>query len=134
LKTAEQSIVVNATAEAAFARWKRLEDFPRFWDTISEVRQIDEKRFLVLGDYDGHPYEMMTEQILQIPARRIAWRATSGTPNSGVICFDPEVGGKTRVTLKVMYEPDEHYQHPTAVDARTLKALVKFKELIENEP
>lgn len=107
-----------------------MEDFPRFWTTIGEVRQLDPKRFFLRGEQGGHQYEMEAELILQIPGRRIAWRTTSGPASSGVICFEPEAGGKTRVILKVLFEPDVGWQEPAAVAERVEVALAKFGELV----
>ena len=131
MQTAEQSIVVNAPPEAAFERWMRMEDFPRFWTTIGEVRQLDPKRFYVRGEQAGQQYEMEAELILQIPGRRIAWRTTSGPASSGVICFEPQPGGQTRVILKILFEPDVGWQEPAAVSERVTSALAKFKELVD---
>jgi len=110
----------------------RTEEFPRFWTSIGEVRQLDEKRYFLRGTHDGRDYEMEAELILRIPARRIAWRTKAGPASSGVICFDPQPGGKTCVTLKVLYEPDGGWQQPAAVADRIGLALARFKALLEH--
>lgn len=131
MKTVERSIQISASPEIAFERWVRLEDFPRFWTTISRVRQVDEKRFILRGEMGGQHYDMEAELILRIPGRRIAWRTRSGPASSGVVCFEPEQDGKTRVTLKVLFEPDAGWQQPAAVEERVASALVRFKAMVE---
>jgi uncharacterized membrane protein len=89
METTERSLIVNAAPDVAFGEWTRVEEFPRFWTSIGEVRQLDDTRFFLRGQQDGKSYEMIAEVTVRIPRERIAWRTTSGPPSSGVICFDP---------------------------------------------
>ena len=38
----EQSIAVNVPVSTAFNQWTQFEDFPRFMEDITEVRQLDD--------------------------------------------------------------------------------------------
>jgi len=71
--------------------------------------------------------------MLELPGRRIAWRTTSGPESSGVVCFESEPTGGTRITLKLRYPPDDGFQHPAQVEERTLKALAAFRDRVEQE-
>lgn len=127
----EKSAVVDAPIAASYRLWKRVEEWPNFLKAIREVRRIDEKCFSLKSLRDGTEYESIAEITLAIPERRMAWRTISGEQNSGVIVFDNEPDGKTRVTFQMQYEAGAGWQTPQAMADRLEYHLACFKEFIE---
>jgi uncharacterized membrane protein len=73
---------------------------------IVEVRQIDDKRLFWRANVAGAEREWHAEITDQTPDKRIAWRSLTGTENGGAVMFEPTSDGKTRVTLRMRYNPE----------------------------
>ena len=130
MQYAEKSTVVDASVAASFRLWKRVEEWPTFLKAIRAVRRIDEKCFSLKSQRGGTEYESIAEISLVIPERRMAWRTISGVENSGVIVFEHEPSGKTRVTFQMQYETGAGRQSPKAMSDRLAFRLACFKEYI----
>lgn len=133
--TVRESIDVNVPVRAAYDQFTQFEEFPRFMDSVHEVRQLDDKRLHWKADVMGKPIEWDAEICEQIPDQKIAWRSTSGTPNDGVVTFQSLSGSRTRVTLQMSYEPQDSVESIGdalgAVRREAKSNLKKFKEMIE---
>lgn len=133
--TVRESIDVNVPVRAAYDQFTQFEEFPRFMDSVHEVRQLDDKRLHWKADVMGKPIEWDAEICEQIPDKKIAWRSTSGTPNEGVVTFQSLSGSRTRVTLQMSYEPQDSVESIGdalgAVRREAKSNLKKFKEMIE---
>jgi uncharacterized membrane protein len=72
----------------------------------------------------------------QVPDQMIAWRSTSGPDNMGVVTFDKIGENKTRVKLKMWYDPQSKQQQIGsalgAVKLTTKGNLKRFKQLVES--
>jgi len=132
VQSIEHSILVKTTTSIAYSLWADVEEFPRFWETIREVRPVGGKRFLWVGEENGQRFEATVELTLQIPNRRIAWRTLSGPESSGVVGFEPESAETTRIVLKLRVDPSSPWYDPAATQERVVSALHKFKELVES--
>ncbi|HWC61269.1 MAG TPA: SRPBCC family protein [Verrucomicrobiae bacterium] len=131
MMSVEEAIIVNAPIEEVYEQWTHIEDFPKFMPAVLEMRRVDETHFHWVVERGGRNYEATFQIVLRIPQRRIAWRTVSGSESSGVVCFDPEVGRKTRVTFKMVYAPDAGWDSPAALLRRLKLRLGKFKALME---
>ena len=133
--TVQESIDVNVPLRAAYDQFTQFEEFPRFMESVHEIRQLDDKRLHWKADVLGKPIEWDAEITEQIPDKKIAWRSTSGTPNEGVVTFKQLSRGRTRVTLQMRYEPQDAVESiGDALGAVRMEArgnLQKFKEMIE---
>lgn len=127
----EKFAIVDAPAAASYSLWRAVEEWPRFLKAIREVRRINDRCFKVLSQRDDASFESTVEVTLLIPQRRMAWRTISGDQNSGVIIFDDEEGGKSRVTFQMQYEAGAEWQNPKAMSDRLEFHLACFKEYIE---
>jgi uncharacterized membrane protein len=131
----EKSIEVNVPLEAAYNQWTQFEEFPRFMDGVREVRQLDDKRLHWRAEIGGKEKEWDAEITEQIPDDRIAWRATRGAPNAGVVTFHRLSPNSTRVMLQVEYEPEGAVETVGdwvgAVSGKIGGDLERFKEFIE---
>jgi uncharacterized membrane protein len=135
MATIEHSIDVQVPVRTAYNQWTQFEDFPRFMEGVKEVRQLDDTRLYWRANIGGVDKEWRARIVEQVPDRGIAWQSEGGTYNSGVVSFQLESPGETRITLRIDYDPDGVLENMgDAVDAvsRRVKGdLERFKEFIE---
>src|SRR4051812_23255494 len=106
MSIAEKSIEVNVPASTAYNQWTQFEDFPRFMEGITEVRQLDDTHLHWCADVGGKRKEWDAEITEQIPDKRIAWRSVSGAPNGGVVTFHRISDDVTRIMVQMEYAPE----------------------------
>lgn len=132
----EKSVDVNAPLSVVYNQWTQFEDFPLFMDGIVEVKQLDAKRLHWKAKIGGREKEWDAEIFDQTPDERIAWRSTSGVSNAGRVGFQSLGPTKTRVNLKINYDPDgvlENFADALGVvSMRVQSDLVRFKDFIES--
>ena len=104
----QKAISVNAPVERVFAFWRDYQNFPLFMTNVREVQPLDEyrSRWIVAGPA-GVPIEWISEVTGIVPNQRIEWRSETGSPvrHSGVVRFDPNGNGGTRVDIQLWYVP-----------------------------
>lgn len=134
--TTEESIEVNVPVSTAYNQWTQFEDFPKFMDSVREVRQLDDTHLHWRADIAGNPEEWDAEITEQIPDKRIAWRSTGGVRNAGVVTFHPISDSRTRIMLQMDYEPQSMLEKVGdavgLVKMQTRGNLKRFKELLES--
>lgn len=130
-----ESIDVNVPVRTAYDQWTQFEEFPRFMDSVREVRQLDDKRLHWRANVAGKEIEWDAEITEQIPDQCIAWHSTTGTPNRGIVTFRKLSDSRTRITLDMKYEPQDTLQSAGdmlgAVRMEAKSNLKRFKEMIE---
>lgn len=135
METIEKSIEVEAPLSAVYNQWTQFEEFPRFMEGVKNVRQLDDKRLHWHAEIAGKDKEWDAEIYRQEPDRVIAWRSTSGAPNSGEVRFSSSDAGRTEVTLVMSYEPEGMVENIGdalgAVSLRVKGDLERFKKFIE---
>ncbi|CAN5346307.1 SRPBCC family protein [soil metagenome] len=133
--TVEESIEVDVPVKTAYNQWTQFEDFPKFMNSVHEVRQLDDKHLHWRADVGGKEKEWDAEITEQIPDQRIAWRSTSGVPNGGVVSFHKISDGTTRIMLQMDYQPQGVMEQLGAavgtVNMETRSNLRRFKDLLE---
>src|SRR5438132_13542902 len=87
MATIEKSVDVNMPLRTVYNQWTQFEEFPKFMEGVSEVRQLDDKRLHWKAEIGGQEREWDAEITEQIPDKRIAWRSISGKKNAGVVTF-----------------------------------------------
>lgn len=131
----EKSVDVNAPLSTVYNQWTQFEDFPEFMEGILEVRQLDDKRLHWRGKIAGKEKEWDAEIFEQTPDERIAWRSTSGAQNTGKVSFQSLGPTKTRVNLKINYDPEGVIENIGdalgVVSARVQGDLNRFKSFLE---
>jgi uncharacterized membrane protein len=131
-----ESIEVNVPVSTAYNQWTQFEDFPKFMDSVREVRQLDDTHLHWRADVAGKEEEWDAEITEQIPDKRIAWRSTSGVKNAGVVTFDKISDSTMRITLQMDYDPQTFTEQiGDAVGAVRMQVrgnLKRFKELLES--
>ena len=135
MATVEESIEVDVDVTTAYNQWTQFEEFPRFMEGVKEVRQLDDTHLHWVAEIGGETEEWQAEISDQQPDQRIAWRSTSGKQNDGAVTFQPIDANRTRVTVKIDYEPEGVKQSiggAVGADDRQVKNdLERFKQMIE---
>lgn len=134
--TVEESIEVNVPVSTAYNQWTQFEDFPKFMDSVHEVRQIDDTHLHWRADIAGKEEQWDAEITEQIPDKRIAWRSLGGVKNAGVVTFHKISDTKTRVMLQMDYDPqsvDEKIGDALGfVKMQAKSNLQRYKQLLES--
>ena len=132
----ERSIDVEVPVRTAYNQWTQFEEFPRFMEGVEEVRQLDDKRLVWRAKIAGKTEEWNAEIDEQTPDERVAWHATTGAKNAGVVTFHYLEPNKTRVMLQLEYEPEGLVENVGSalgvVERRVAGDLERFKEFIES--
>jgi uncharacterized membrane protein len=135
MSTIEQSIEVAVPVRTAYNQWTQFEEFPRFMEGVEEVRQVDDRRLHWKTKVGGREQEFDAQITEQRPDERIAWTATQGAEQAGVVTFHRVDDRRTKVMLQLDAEPEgvvEKVGDAAGVLKRRVKGdLERFKELIE---
>ena len=131
----EASVEVDVPVSTAYNQWTQFEEFPRFMDNVESVTQIDDTHLRWVAEVGGSRHEWEAEISEQRPDERVAWHATDGKSNGGVVTFHRLDEGRTQVMVQMDYEPEglkESLGSALGSDERRVKAdLQRFKELVE---
>ena len=132
----EESIDVEVPVRIAYDQWTQFEEFPQFMEGIERVQQIDDTHLHWVAEIGGKREEWEAEITEQHPDHRVAWTATGGKGNAGVVTFHRIDDEKTRVMVQLDWEPEgvtEKIGSALGMDDRRVKGdLERFKELIES--
>jgi uncharacterized membrane protein len=132
----QESIEVDVPVSTAYNQWTQFEDFPKFMDSVHEVRQLDDTHLHWRADVGGKEEQWDAEITEQIPDKRIAWRSVGGVKNAGVVTFHKISDSRTRVMLQMDYEPrdmSEGIGDAFGLVKMQLKGnLKRYKELLES--
>jgi uncharacterized membrane protein len=136
MSTIVQSIDVRVPVRTAYNQWTQFEEFPRFMEGVEKVEQLDDTRLHWVAKVAGKKKEWDAEITEQTPDQRVAWTATSGAPNGGVVTFHRLDDSTTRVTVQMEVEPEGPVEAVGAAagmpDRRVKGDLDRFKEFIES--
>lgn len=128
-------ITIDLPVRTVYDQWTQFEDFPLFMRNIRDVRQIDDKTLEWEARISGVTREWRSEITEQTPDHRVAWTATDGTKNSGVVTFHSLNDEQTKVVVQFEMEPEGFLEHVADwggyVDDRMKKDLKDFKEFVE---
>jgi uncharacterized membrane protein len=106
MTTVEKSIDINVPVHTAYNQWTQFEEFPRFMEGVEAVRQLDDTHLHWRAKIAGNEKEWDSIINEQVPDERITWHSVSGAENAGEVQFHPVDGDKTRVTLRLGYDPE----------------------------
>ncbi len=132
----EDSIEVEVPVRTAYNQWTQFEDFPQFMEGVKEVRQLDDRRLSWRAEIAGEDVAWNAEITHQEPDHQIAWRSTTGAANTGSVTFHPMGANKTKVSLRMEYDPAGFAENAASamgiVKARVHGDLARFKDFIQN--
>jgi len=130
-----EAVDVHVPVRTAYDQWTQFETFPRFMDGVTSVRQLDDTTLEWTADVAGREKRWTAKITEQQPDERIAWTATEGAHNAGVVTFHRIGEGTSRVTLQLDVDPDgpvEGAGDALGVVSRRVKGdMERFKEFIE---
>ena len=131
----EESIEVDVPVETAYNQWTQFEEFPSFMEGIEQVTQVDDTHLRWVAEVGGKREEWDAEITEQNPDERVAWKATSGRGNAGVVTFHRVGDNQTKIMVQMDWEPEgatEQIGATLGMDGRRVQGdLKRFKELIE---
>ncbi|HSL78006.1 MAG TPA: SRPBCC family protein [Candidatus Limnocylindrales bacterium] len=132
----KESVEVKVPVSTAYNQWTQFEEFPHFMGGVEQVQQLDDTHLHWVAEIGGKRDEWDAEITEQTPDQRVAWKATSGKGNAGIVTFDPVSDDTTRVTVQMDWQPEGVVENVgTALgfdDRQVAKDLERFKELIED--
>jgi uncharacterized membrane protein len=135
MATIEESIEVKVPVRTAYDQWPQFEEFPRFMAGVESVQQLDDTHLRWVADIGGVRREWTAEITEQHPDERVAWRATDGAENGGVVTFHHLDDATTKVMLQLEFDPDGLVEQVGdklgIVKSQTKADLDRFKEFIE---
>ena len=133
----EQGIDVNVPVRTAYNQWTQFEEFPNFMEGVVAVKQIDPCTLEWRARVGGKEKRWLAEIAEQIPDARIAWHATEGSSNAGVVTFHRLADDKTRVMLQMEYEPERLLEKVGdalgLLQRRVDGDLARFKTFVEQQ-
>ena len=136
MSTVVQSIDVRVPVRTAYNQWTQFEEFPRFMEGVEQVQQLDDTRLHWVAKVGGKKKEWDAKIVEQTPDERVAWKATSGAPNGGVVTFHRIDDTTTRVTVQMDVEPQDAMEKvgdaAGVPDRQVKKDLERFKEFVES--
>jgi uncharacterized membrane protein len=104
----QKTININAPVERVFEFWSNYQNFPRFMSNVREVQPTGEGRsHWVVAGPAGVPVGWTAEITELVPNKLLAWRSINGSiiNHSGVIHFEPNRDGGTRIHIRLCYNP-----------------------------
>jgi uncharacterized membrane protein len=136
MSTIEQSIDVQVPVSTAYNQWTQFEEFPRFMEGVESVTQLDDTHLHWVAEIAGARREWDAEITEQHPDERVAWRATDGTENAGVVTFHYLDEDQTRVMLQLDFDPEGLVESVGDklgfVKRRATGDLERFRDFIES--
>jgi uncharacterized membrane protein len=130
-----ESVDVAVPVRAAYNQWTQFEEFPRFMEGVQEVRQLSDTLTHWKTEVGGVKREFDAQITEQLPDERVAWTATGGVKQAGVVTFHRLDDSHSRVTAQMEIEPQgavEQAADKLGVLSHRVKGdLKRFKEFIE---
>jgi len=129
------TVDVAVPVRTVYDQWTQFESFPDFMEGVESVRQVDDTHLHWVAQIAGVRREWDAEITEQQPDQRIAWRATGGAKNAGVVTFHKLADDQTRVALQLDFEPEgfvEEVGDKLGLIRRRAEAdLKRFEKMIE---
>ncbi|GIF03559.1 SRPBCC family protein [Actinoplanes siamensis] len=136
MSTVTEFVDVNVPVRTCYDQWTQFEEFPRFMEGVEEIQQLDDTHMHWKTKIAGVEREFDAKITEQLPDERVAWTATQGEKQAGVVTFHRLDDTHTRVTVQLDFDPQGFVE--TAgdklglVDRRIKGDLHRFKEFIES--
>ena len=85
MPTVKKSIEVDVPVRIAYDQWTQFEEFPKFMEGVEHVQQKDDTHLHWVASIGGHKEEWDAKITEQIPDQKVAWKATTGKGNAGIV-------------------------------------------------
>jgi uncharacterized membrane protein len=137
IETIEKSIDINVPVRTAYNQWTQFEEFPRFMEGVESVKQLNDTTLLWVANVGGERKEWRARITEQVPDHHMSWRSEGGDFTSGMVSFQALGPDKTRVTVRLNYEPKgvtEKLGDMLGMGSRRVEGdLERFKDFIESK-
>jgi uncharacterized membrane protein len=135
MSTVVESVDVAVPVHTAYNQWTQFEEFPRFMEGVSEIRQLDDTRLHWVVEVAGVKREFDAQITEQRPDERVAWTSIDGPKHAGVVTFHRLDADHSRVTAQMEIDPEGFVENVAdktgALDRRVKGDLKRFREFIE---
>ena len=135
MSVVEHTIEVDVPVRVAYDQWTQFEEFPQFMEGVKRVVQKDDKTLEWTAEIAGKEKVWTAEIVEQTSDQRVAWRSTSGAPNSGVVTFQSAGPNSTKVTLRLEAQPEDAVEKAGDalgyLDRQVGEDLDRFKAFVE---
>jgi uncharacterized membrane protein len=104
----QKTLHVYAELDEVYSCWRQMENFPQFMSHVREVSKLSDTMYhWVVDGPAGMPVEWDAEVTADVPGELLAWRTVEGSVvhSSGIVHFEPDVYGDTRVHIRMTYRP-----------------------------
>ena len=130
-----EAIDVDVPVRTAYDQWTQFETFPEFMEGVKSVQQLDDQTLEWKAEIAGREKTWKARITEQTPDERIAWTATDGAHNAGVVTFHRLGEGRSRVTLQLDVDPEGPIENVGdalgLVKGRVKGDMERFKDFIE---
>lgn len=137
MSTIEESVEVGVPVRTAYNQWTQFEEFPKFMEGIESVTQLDDTHVHWVANLAGVRREWDAEITEQHPDERVAWCATDGAENAGVVTFHKLDDTRTKVMLQLDFDPEGFVEKAGdamgIVKMRASGDLKRFRDFIETQ-
>jgi uncharacterized membrane protein/osmotically-inducible protein OsmY len=106
--TIHKIINVAAPVEQVFAFWSNYQNFPRFMSNVRQIQETGNSRsHWVVAGPGGVPVEWNAVVTNYVPNQSLGWKTAPGSPiaHAGMVRFEPNPDGSTRVEVRMTYNP-----------------------------
>jgi uncharacterized membrane protein len=104
----QKTIYVRATPSDLYEFWINPENYPKIFAHVNEVKRENDGLFhWQVSGPAGIPLCWAGRITRQVPEKTVEWWSTPGSTieNHGVVHFEPEKDGRTRVQIDMTYNP-----------------------------
>lgn len=131
----EEQIEVDVPVRTAYNQWTQFETFPQFMEGVESVEQKGDEMTHWVVEIAGKRREFDARVSYQSPDEQVSWRVVNGTKHDGTVFFLPLGADRTRVTLRMEFEPEGFAEKAGdmlgIVSSRIKGDLERFREFIE---
>lgn len=137
MSTHEHTIVVDRPVRVVYDQWTQFETYPEFMDNVEDVEQLNDTLTHWKVRVGGVEREYDATITDQRPDEVIEWHTVEGPDQGGMVTFTPVEDDRTRVTLRMLFEPEGLTESVGdavgVVSASVERSLRNFKDFIEDE-
>jgi uncharacterized membrane protein len=104
----QKIINVESPVEDVFAFWSNYQNFPQFMSNVRDVQGTGQNRtHWVVSGPAGVPVQWNAVLTNYVPNCSIGWKTVPQSPieHAGIVKFEPNPDGTTRVDVKMSYNP-----------------------------
>ena len=137
MPTINADIDIALPVRVVYNQWTQFESYAEFMSAVKSIRQLDDTHLFWEVVIGGVERSFETEIIEQLPDKRIAWRSIGTPTNAGVVSFQVIDDERTRVSLRLEWEPQGFVETMGAAlqidEAQVGGDLRRFARLMENQ-